>query len=243
LWGFAIADGWATTVGVVQPTTHRRFDWTRDRYGLLFVLLIVSYVLTGFNDSTVVRFLFGLVLVAVYVLAALAEGMPRVVRHSVALISVLFVVANAAIFIADAGETGEGLLSAVASAAQFLAVALILYRISHHTTVSFQTVMGGIAAYALLGFAHGSLYEALDLLGDENFFAEPAVQGDYLYFSLVTLTTLGYGDFVPATELGKRIVTVEALVGQVFLVTLVARLVSLLGQPLPRQRRPEGGGA
>jgi voltage-gated potassium channel Kch len=228
---------------VVQPPTHRRFDWTRDRYGLLFVLLIVSYVLTGFNDSTVIRFIFGLVLVGVFILAAFAEGMPLLVRRTVAVVSGLFVVANIALVIGGSSETGEGLLSAIASAAQFSAVVLILYRISHHTTVSFQTVMGGIAAYALLGFAHGSLYEAIDFLGGQDFFAEPASVGDFLYFSLVTLTTVGYGDFVPATELGKRLVTVEALVGQVFLVTLVARLVALWGQPLPRQRRPDSGSA
>jgi hypothetical protein len=226
---------------VVQPTTRPRFDWTRDRYGLLFVLLIVSYVLTGFGDSTAISVVFGFVLVAVFVLAALADGLPTLVTRAALVIAGLIVVAFAVATIAGDGDTGEGLFSAIAAAAQFTAVGLILYRISHHRTVSFQTVMGGIAAYALLGFAHGSLYEAIDLLGDADFFAEPVLHGDYLYFSLVTLTTLGYGDLVPATELGKRIVTVEALVGQVFLVTLVARLVALLGQPLPlQQQRSEG---
>jgi hypothetical protein len=228
---------------VVQPTTHPRFDWTRDRYGLLFVLLIVSYVLTGFGESTAIGVAFGLVLVAVFILAALADGLPVLVTRAAVVIAGLLVVASVVATVADAGDTSAGLLSAIAAAAQFTAVGLILYRISHHTTVSFQTVMGGIAAYALLGFAHGSLYEAIDLFGNDDFFGQPVVQGDYLYFSLVTLTTLGYGDLVPVTELGKRVVTVEALVGQVFLVTLVARLVSLLGQPLPRQQRSEGGEA
>jgi hypothetical protein len=198
-------------------------------------MLIVSYVLTGFRDSTVFGLLFGLALVVVFVLAALAEGIPVLVTRIVVVLSGFLLVVYAVATIADTGDTADGLLAATASAAQFAAVVLILYRISHHGTVSFQTVMGGIAAYALLGFAHGSLYQAIDLLADDSFFGEEVLQGDYLYFSLVTLTTLGYGDLVPATELGKRIVTVEALVGQVFLVTLVARLVSLLGQPLPRQ--------
>jgi len=48
-----------------------------------------------------------------------------------------------------------------------------------------------------------------------------------LYFSVVTLTTVGYGDITPATELAKRLVVVGAFVGQVFLITFVARLVSL----------------
>jgi len=229
---------------MVRQKTHPRYDWTRDRYGLLFVLLIASYVLTGFGESWLIRVAFGLVLIVVFILAALAEDIPAAVTRIVLVVSAFIVVAYLVGAIADVGDTGKGLLSATAAVAQFSAVVLILYRIAHHTTVSFQTVMGGIAAYALLGFAHGSLYEAVDQLTTSDFFGEPVVHGDYLYFSLVTLTTLGYGDLVPVTELGKRLVTVEALVGQVFLVTLVARLVALLGQPLPRQqqqRRPDGG--
>ena len=66
---------------------------------------------------------------------------------------------------------------------------------------------------------------------------------DFLYFSFVTLTTLGYGDFTPATDIGKVMVTFEALIGQVFLVTLVARLVSMYGirrrAPIGRRSRPD----
>ena len=54
--------------------------------------------------------------------------------------------------------------------------------------------------------------------------------GDYVYFSFVTLTTVGYGDITPATELAKRLAVVEAFVGQVFLIVLVARLVTLWGR-------------
>jgi voltage-gated potassium channel Kch len=64
-----------------------------------------------------------------------------------------------------------------------------------------------------------------------GFFAQHVAPSnvDFLYFSFVTLTTLGYGDFTPATDIGKVMVTFEALIGQVFLVTLVARLVSMYG--------------
>jgi voltage-gated potassium channel len=50
----------------------------------------------------------------------------------------------------------------------------------------------------------------------------------------VTLTTVGYGDITPATELAKRLAVVEAVVGQVFLIVLVARLVSLWARGLRR---------
>jgi voltage-gated potassium channel Kch len=59
-------------------------------------------------------------------------------------------------------------------------------------------------------------------------------EGDYTYFSFVTLTTVGYGDVTAASDLAKRLVVVEAFVGQVFLIVLVARLVALWGSPFEK---------
>ena len=66
--------------------------------------------------------------------------------------------------------------------------------------------------------------------------------GDYSYFSFVTLTTLGYGDLVPRSDIARTLAVFEAILGQVFLVTAVARIVSLIGSergPLaPRRSMP-----
>ena len=73
------------------------------------------------------------------------------------------------------------------------------------------------------------LFLAVAELGSGPFFAQAGVhqQSEYLYFSFVTLTTLGFGDLSPAVGLPQALVALEALLGQVFLVTLVARLVTL----------------
>ncbi len=66
-------------------------------------------------------------------------------------------------------------------------------------------------------------------LTDRQFFVQtddPTV-ADFVYFSFVVLTTLGFGDFTPATDAGKAMVSFEALLGQIFLVTVVSRLVGL----------------
>jgi voltage-gated potassium channel Kch len=69
-------------------------------------------------------------------------------------------------------------------------------------------------------------------LGSEPFFVQTqkATTADYLYFSYVTQTTLGYGDFTAAAGLGRALAVLEALIGQIFLVTVVALLVSNLGR-------------
>ena len=72
-----------------------------------------------------------------------------------------------------------------------------------------------------------------DRYGTENFFAQGAV-GDpvkYLYFSFIVLTTVGFGDLTPATDGGRVLVSLEALLGQIFLVTLVVSLVAEPGRP------------
>jgi len=85
-----------------------------------------------------------------------------------------------------------------------------------------------------------SVYTALDHLGESMFFAnnEPANTQTFQYFSFTTLTTLGYGDFTAAENGGRSIAVMEALTGQVFLATLVARLVSAYRTP----SRPEPSG-
>jgi voltage-gated potassium channel Kch len=74
------------------------------------------------------------------------------------------------------------------------------------------------------------------LIDDGDFLNGVVAVGDYTYFSIVTLTTVGYGDITAASDLAKRLVAVEAFMGQIFLITLVARLVSLWGQPVRGRR-------
>jgi hypothetical protein len=96
--------------------------------------------------------------------------------------------------------------------------------------------MGGVAAYALLAFVMAAVYFGVDQLTASDFLSGVTSQGDYTYFSFVVMTTVGFGDITPVSDLAKRLVVIEAFVGQVFIVTFVARLVSLWGQPL-RVRR------
>ena len=70
---------------------------------------------------------------------------------------------------------------------------------------------------------------AIDAVRDAPFFAQPGerTQSEFVYFSFVALTTLGFGDLSPAVGLPQALTVVEAVLGSVFLVTLVARLVTL----------------
>ena len=92
-----------------------------------------------------------------------------------------------------------------------------------------STVLGALCTYVLVGLLFAFVYLAVDALRDAPFFAQPGPhqQSEFLYFSFVCLTTLGFGDLSPTVGLSQALTVLEALLGQVFLVTLVARLVTL----------------
>jgi Ion channel len=91
-----------------------------------------------------------------------------------------------------------------------------------------QSVLGAICVYLLMGMLFTFLYRLVAVLGSGPLFAEgtdgtPAIR---LYFSFVTLTTVGYGDYAPLADIARTLANMEALFGQLYLVTVIGVLVS-----------------
>jgi hypothetical protein len=101
-------------------------------------------------------------------------------------------------------------------------------RVLRHRRVTHETVLGALCAYVLLGLLFAFVFLAIEELSGP-FFAQPGEhpQSEYLYFSFITLTTLGLSASTPSIGLPQALTALEALVGSIFLVTLVARLVTL----------------
>jgi hypothetical protein len=105
---------------------------------------------------------------------------------------------------------------------------VILNRILRHPSISTETIAGAVDVYIILGLVFSALYRAIAAISGTSFFVQtqhPSTN-QYLYFSFASLTTVGYGDLTPATNFGRSFVVLEPLLGQIFLVTIVARLVS-----------------
>ena len=98
--------------------------------------------------------------------------------------------------------------------------------------VNIKSVGGAICVYMLIGMVFLFAYGAVAALGSGPFFAQgtDGTRPVRLYFSFVTLATLGYGDYTPADNLGHTLAILEALLGQLYLVTVVAVVVSRLGR-------------
>lgn len=118
--------------------------------------------------------------------------------------------------------------------------AILLGRIVRETRVSLDTILGGICVYLLIGLLFGSAFGLVEYVDPgafalggvpmdaaEGVAAVDARSQDLVYFSLVTLTTLGYGDITPVAPLARMLATAEALVGQLYLAVFVASLVGL----------------
>jgi hypothetical protein len=159
-----------------------------------------------------------------------SHARPRLIRIAAIAVGVSFLlVFFEAVFDTDlfAGSTYlvYGLLLVISPA-------VIINRILRHPEVTVSTILGAICAYLLIGLVFGFVYAMIGRIDSRPFFESRAVvdQFDYFYFSFASLTTVGFGDFVSRGDLGRGISVLEAALGQIFLVTLIARLVSLFGE-------------
>jgi hypothetical protein len=208
------------------------------RYGMVLSLLMVTFILmsngaTGAWARTLTIALQGLTLLA----ALYASSSPPKLRRAALVFVVVMIVATVVATPVDAtvpaGATAllNGLLVALAPVA-------IVAGVVRRKVIDIQTVLAALCVYVLIGMFFAFVYQAVSEIASEQFFVQDAnpTSADYLYFSYITQTTVGYGDLTAANSVGRSMAVLEALTGQIYLVTIVALLVSNL---VPRHRREE----
>jgi voltage-gated potassium channel Kch len=102
---------------------------------------------------------------------------------------------------------------------------VVARRVASHRSVSAGTIVGAVSAYLLIALAFSYVFVSIDILQSTPFFGQPESSTRFTYFSLVTMTTLGYGDLAPSSDLVGLTANAEAVTGQLFLVTFVALLI------------------
>ena len=109
------------------------------------------------------------------------------------------------------------------------APAVALRRLMHHEQVKAETILGAISVYLLMAIAGTYLFLFIDTSGPAagHFFGSAQPTTTFMYFSVVTITTLGYGDFAPAGVVGRAAAGWVAVTGQIYLVVVVAYIVAL----------------
>jgi hypothetical protein len=223
-----------------EPQHHGRLRSSRDAfrerlvrgdtYGLLLVILMATYVLIALLERSPWERLFISLMLGLIVLLTLhtSHVRARAFRFILAIVLIIELATFVQAIVGREGNDGSGYLMFVLV---LIAPLVILSRIMRHEVIGMETIMGALCVYVLLGIGFAGIYAGINDFERLGFFAQPGPKNnvDFLYFSFITQTTVGYGDLTPGTDAGRVIVTFEALIGQVFLVTLVARLVSMYG--------------
>jgi hypothetical protein len=120
-----------------------------------------------------------------------------------------------------------------------LAPLVVVRRLLKHRTVTTGTLFGAVSAFLLLPIAFTYAFLTIDGLQGSPFFGSVQPTTSFMYFSLSTITTVGYGDLTAITPLARLVATAEAVSGQVYLVTFVAMLVGLRAQHWASGRRED----
>jgi hypothetical protein len=213
-----------------------------DAYGLVLLLTLITFVVMmtlpseGWAGRVTAVAVAGLTATVAFTSSDVRPGRVR-------LAAVVAVAAFGTAIVAERIPSERLLGVAFGAVSILLAVAAvtILRRVVVGAThVDFRTILGAVSVYALLGQLFAFFFFAVDRWTQDAFFADVAEpdSSDYLFFSYTTLTTTGYGDLTPAGVFGRSFAVFEMLTGQIFLVTLVAGLVSLWR---PGARKTSGG--
>lgn len=127
-------------------------------------------------------------------------------------------------------ESGRELVGIVNVGLIILTCVVIGMGVWDQGTVNAQTVVGVLTIYLLIGALYAFAFSAAALIGSGPLFAQgtDGTMAVRVYFSYVTIATLGYGDYTPAGTTAQMMAASEAILGQIYLVTVVALVVSRL---------------
>jgi hypothetical protein len=210
-----------------------------DSFGSVFVAIAISYLAAVTLDQEWGASVVLLIQVVTVALALhVSRARPIAIRFATVAV-VLAVAAALANLVGVVDGTLQGLVFLAACVLYLLAPLSILRAIVGRPVVDQETVLGAIDAYLLVGMFFAFAYMGVAAVQSEPFFGvtDPGAAG-FLFFSFTTLTTTGYGNLVPAGNPGQTMAVAEMLVGQLFLVTAVAKVINAWQ---PKRWRPAEG--
>ena len=202
-----------------------------DSYGVVLLMIVATYVVAvTLTEPWGVSIVIVVQIVTVWVTLRPRRKARRGLRLVATFSLILAMIAAAANLVDPTDDTLVPYVFLCASLLYVVAPFSIIRHIVFRRVVDLQTLFGALAAYLLFGMAFAFCYRFVGGAVQGGPFFGDAGDGtvsDDLFFSFVTLTTTGYGNLVPAGNPGQTLAVLEALLGQLFLVTAVAKVVNV----------------
>ena len=227
--GGVVTYGEHTKPSSIEAWLEARFPGYR--YGPVLVLLAITFIVMAAGPPDGYTRVLTVVLQGLTLMAALlASRVSRRLFRIAAIVTLASFVGAVVSVIAGTSNDPNGvffLLNVLLVATVPYVIARALWR---RGVVDIHTVMGAVCIYVLIGMMFAFVYAAIDAMSSGAFFVQTsnATAPDFLYFSFITQTTVGYGDLTAKGDLGRALAVLEALIGQLYLVTVIAVLVSRL---------------
>ncbi|MEX2274022.1 MAG: ion channel [Actinomycetota bacterium] len=199
-----------------------------DSYGLVLLLIVLTYGLSSTLSAAWAPSVVLFVQIVTVWFALRTSGARRSVLLVASVVLLIAGVVGAVGVFASSSEDVPPLIFFVSCLLYVIAPVSIARHLVLRTIVDLETMLGAISAYLLIGMCFAFLYRGVGVLQDTPFFgsAGDGTIGQTLFFSFTTLTTTGFGNLVPAYEPGQSLAVAEMVLGQLFLITAVGKIVS-----------------
>ncbi len=201
-----------------------------DSYALVLLLVVVTYVMSvSVTQAWAASIVLTVQLATVWLTLRTSHARRAVRLVADVVLCLAGVVAVVSFFAHNSGGQLGGVF-AVCCLLYFIAPFSILRHLVLRRGVDRETLLGAVAAYLLIGMFFAFAYKAAGEFGSVPFFgsAGSGSLSQDLFFSFVTMTTVGYGNLVPAANPGQTFAVIEAVTGQLFLVVAVGKIINSL---------------
>jgi len=206
----------------------------RRRYAILFYALLLTLLVMPIVATIGLSQVFIKILLAGCLLSAVMPNATKGTRAILFSAVLLLFIANSA---SDRGylQVNPGLVLALVGVIGLVTAAGTLRFAVTAKSVDSETLYASLGTYLLAGVFFGQIYWSLEQLWPGSIVGpDKTTELSCVYYSFVTLATLGYGDFLPRTDIARGVATFEVIGGQLFLAVMVARLIGLFSEPEPK---------